>query len=231
MAIYLGDDIHPQEGVMMTPQESIKAADPVSSSVPTTVAQPSGRVANPAPLGLAGFGLTTVVLSCINAGLLPDGATPVVVPLAFAYGGLAQIIAGILEYREGNTFGTVAFISYGTFWWWYAFLLWSIGAGWIKPPHPSGIGLTLLMWGVFTFYMWIVTFRINKTLWLIFLTLWIAFFLLACGDLGLGANWRRAGGWDGIFCGALALYLSFAQVTNAVVSRTAIPIGGPVIKD
>jgi len=190
----------------------------------------SAKTSNPAPLGLAGFGLTTVVLSCINAGLFPSEAAPVVVPLAFAYGGLAQIIAGIMEYRQGNTFGTVAFISYGTFWWWYAFLLWSIGAGWIKPPHSSGIGLTLLMWGVFTFYMWISTFRINMALWLIFLTLWIAFFLLAGGDLGMGAGWRHAGGWDGILCGILALYLSFAEVTNAVAGRAAIPTGGPIMR-
>lgn len=214
----------------MTSRQGV--ANPVSSELldETTTAHQSARFANPAPLGLAGFGLTTVVLSCINAGLIPTEAAPVVVPLAFAYGGLAQIIAGILEYKEGNTFGTVAFISYGTFWWWYAFLLWSVGAGWIKPPHSSGIGLTLLMWGVFTFYMWIVTFRINRTLWLVFLTLWVAFFLLAGGDLGMGLGWHKAGGWDGILCGFLALYLSFAEVMNAVVRRTAIPVGDPIIK-
>jgi uncharacterized protein len=123
-------------------------------------------------------------LSCINAGLVPSEAASVAVPLAFAYGGLAQIVAGILEYRQGNTFGTVAFVSYGTFWWWYALLVWSIGAGWLKPPHSSGIGLTLLMWGGFTFYMWIVTFRLNRTLWFVFLTLWLAFFLLSAAVPG-----------------------------------------------
>ena len=100
------------------------------------------RSANPGPLGLAGFGLTTVVLSCINAGLLKGDAptlTAVVVPLAFAYGGIAQIIAGILEFKNGNTFGTVAFTSYGLFWWWYAFLLWTVGAGWLKAPAASAI--------------------------------------------------------------------------------------------
>jgi uncharacterized protein len=189
-----------------------------------------GQLANPAPLGLAGFGLTTVVLSCMNAGLFPPEAGTVVVPLAFAYGGLAQVIAGIMEYRNGNTFGTVAFTSYGTFWWWYAMLLWTINAGWLKAPHPSGIGITLLMWGVFTFYMWIPTFRINTTLWLIFLTLWLAFFLLAAGDLGMGASWHKLGGWDGLLCGILALYLSFAEVTNATWGRVAIPVGGPILR-
>jgi succinate-acetate transporter protein len=186
--------------------------------------------ANPAPLGLAGFGLTTVVLSCMNAGLFPAEAGSVVVPLAFAYGGLAQIIAGIMEYRNGNTFGTVAFTSYGTFWWWYALLLWTVGAGWIKPPDPAGIGITLLMWGVFTFYMWIATFRTNTALWLVFLTLWIAFFLLAGGGLGMGMTWHKLGGWDGMLCGTLALYLSFAEVTNATWGRAAIPVGGPIIR-
>src|SRR5690348_3573948 len=142
------------------------------------------KAANPAPLGLAGFGLTTVVLSAINAGLLPREATSAVVPLAFAYGGVAQIIAGILEFKNNNTFGMVAFTSYGLFWWWYAFLIWTIGAGWIKAPASEGIGLTLLMWGVFTLYMWIPTFRANFTVWSVFLLLWITFFLLAGGDLG-----------------------------------------------
>ena len=205
-------------------------ANSVSSELMDETPAGMPTIANPAPLGLAGFGLTTVVLSCINASLIPPEAGSVVVPLAFAYGGLAQIIAGILECRQGNTFGTVAFISYGTFWWWYALLLWSVGAGWLKPPHSSGIGLTLLMWGVFTFYMWIVTFRLNRTLWFVFLTLWLAFFLLAAGDLGLGAGLRKLGGLDGILCGALALYLSFAEVANAVARRTTIPLGAPIIK-
>jgi uncharacterized protein len=186
--------------------------------------------ANPAPLGLAAFGLTTVVLSCMNAGLFPPEAAVVVVPLAFAYGGLAQIIAGVLEYRNGNTFGLVAFTSYGTFWWWYALLLWTIGAGWLKPPAASGVGITLLLWGVFTFLMWIPTFRLNTAVWLIFLTLWIAFFLLAGGDLGMGATWHKLGGYDGLLCGLLALYLAFADVTNATWGRTAIPVGGPILK-
>lgn len=189
-----------------------------------------GQAANPAPLGLAGFGLTTIVLSCMNAGLFPPEAASVVVPLAFAYGGLAQMIAGVLEYRNGNTFGTVAFVSYGTFWWWYALLFWTIGAGWLKPPHVTGVGFTLLLWGVFTFYMWVVTFRVNLALWLVFLTLWIAFFLLAGGDLGMGSSWHKLGGWDGLLCGGLALYLSFAEVANAVWGCSAIPVGRPLVK-
>jgi uncharacterized protein len=188
------------------------------------------KAANPAPLGLAGFGLTTVVLSTINAGLLPPEALSAVVPLAFSFGGFAQIIAGVLEFKNGNTFGTVAFTSYGAFWWWYAFLLWTVGAGWIKPPDPRGVGVALLMWGVFTFYMWIATFRTNFALWSIFLLLWITFFLLAGSDLGMGSGWHTLGGWVGLATGLDALYLSFAEVTNATFGRKAIWVGGPVLK-
>jgi uncharacterized protein len=191
------------------------------------------RMANPAPLGLAGFGLTTVVLSSINAGWL-KGDTPgllaVVVPLAFAYGGVAQILAGFFEFKNGNTFGTVAFTSFGLFWWWYAFLLWTAGAGWIKPPAANAVGVTLLMWGVFTLLMWIATFRANFVLWTIFLLLWITFFLLAGGDLGMGLGWHTAGGWVGVVTGADALYLAFAEVTNGAFGRTVIPVGGPILK-
>src|SRR3984957_6783287 len=90
---------------------------------------PAFKIANPGPLGLAGFGLTTVVLSCVNAGMLPPTAVAAVVPLAFAYGGVAQLIAGILEFKAGNTFGMVAFTSYGLFWWWFALMKWTVGAG------------------------------------------------------------------------------------------------------
>ncbi len=198
------------------------------------MATEAATIANPAPLGLAGFGLTTVVLSSINAGLLKGDAanlTAAVVPLAFAYGGVAQIVAGILEFRNGNTFGTVAFTSYGLFWWWYAFLLWTVGAGWLKPPAPAAVGLTLLLWGVFTLYMWIPTFRINFAVWSVFLFLWITFFLLAAGDLGLGVGLRTAGGWLGILTGVDALYVSFAEVTNATFKRTVIPLGSPILSD
>jgi hypothetical protein len=119
---------------------------------------PSFKAANPGPLGLAGFGLTTVVLSCVNAGILPPAAVAAVVPLAFAYGGVAQIIAGILEFKTGNTFGMVAFTSYGVFWWWFAFMKWTVGAGWLQTPPASAVAVTLLMWGVFTLLLWVVSF-------------------------------------------------------------------------
>lgn len=196
----------------------------------TIAPQTLPKIANPAPLGLAGFGLTTVVLSCINAGLLPADATNAVVPLAFAFGGVAQIIAGILEYANGNTFGTVAFTSYGLFWWWYSLMVWTVGAGWIKAPAPSGVATALLMWGVFTLYMWVSTFRANKGVFSVFLLLSVTFFLLAAGDYGWGPG-KVIGGWVGIATGVAALYVSFAEVTNGAFGREVVPLGTPVIKE
>jgi len=196
----------------------------------TIAPQQLPKVANPAPLGLAGFGLTTVLLSAINAGLIPADGVTAVVPLAFAFGGLAQLIAGILEYSNGNTFGMVAFTSYGCFWWWYAFLVWTIGAGWIKPPAPVAVGAALLLWGVFTLYMWVATFRANKGVFTVFLLLWITFFLLAAGDLGSAAA-KALGGYFGLATGAAALFVSFAEVTNGAFGRSVIPLGTPLVKE
>jgi succinate-acetate transporter protein len=188
------------------------------------------KPANPGPLGLAGFGLTTCVLSAINAGLLPHEAVPIVVPLAFAYGGVAQLIAGVLEFRTGNTFGMVAFTSYGLFWWWFALLNWTIGAGWLKPPPPSAAATVLLMWGIFTFLLWIVTFRTSKAVWSIFLLLWITFVLLAAGDFGYGPSFGKLGGYFGLVTGIDALLVAFIEVLNATAGRTVIPLGNPIIR-
>ena len=198
------------------------------SSTALLTPEPRKEVANPGPLGLFGFGLTTVVLSLINAGLLPKEATAVVVPLAFAYGGVAQIIAGALEFKVGNTFGMVAFTSYGLFWWWYALLLWTLGAGWLKPPPAAGIATVLLMWGVFTFLLWIVTFRRSLAVWSIFLLLWITFFLLAGGDYGYGTG--KIGGYIGLLTGIDAILVGFIEVLNATAGKTVIPLGNPIIR-
>ncbi|HZP05779.1 MAG TPA: acetate uptake transporter [Terracidiphilus sp.] len=183
-------------------------------------------LANPAPLGLIAFGLTTVILSLINAGILPKGGEPVVLPLAFAFGGLIQMMAGVMEFRAANTFGTVAFLSYGAFWWWFALLV-LLGSHGVLDLSQAGstIAVTLIAWGVFTFYMWIATFRLAKALWFVFLTLWITFFLLGFGDL-LGAHGlSQAGGWMGLLCGLLAMYTSFALVTNSTFGRSVLPVG------
>ncbi len=197
--------------------------------VASTVASPTFKVGNPGPLGLAGFGLTTCVLSAINAGMLPHEAVPVVVPLAFAYGGVAQIIAGVLEFRNGNTFGTVAFTSYGLFWWWFALMQWTVGAGWLKAPPASAVAAVLMMWGVLTFFLWIVSFWKAKAIWSIFLLLWITFFLLAAGDFGMGASFSTSGGYLGLITGIDALVVAFIEILNDTAKRTVIPLGNPIL--
>jgi succinate-acetate transporter protein len=183
-------------------------------------------VANPAALGLVGFGLTTVLLSLINAGVLPAGGEGVVIPLALAYGGLIQILAGLLEFRLGNTFGMTAFLSYGAFWWWFALLLIFAHSGLIdiSGAGPT-VGVALLLWGLFTFCMWIATFRLNRILFAIFLTLWVTFLLLGLGAAAGSPGLSHAGGWLGIVCGSLAIYGSFGLVTNATWGRKVIPLG------
>lgn len=182
--------------------------------------------ANPAPLGLVGFGMTTVILSLVNAGALPSGGDNVVIPLAIAFGGSIQLLAGMLEYKNGNTFGTVAFTSYGAFWWWYALLL-IFGHTGVVNLQDAGttIAATLLAWGVFTMYMWVSTFRTTRALQWVFLTLWITFYLLGLGALFDAGVISRIGGWVGLVCGLLACYTSFGLVTNELYGRSVVPLG------
>ena len=184
--------------------------------------------ANPGPLGLAGFGVTTIALSAINAQLLPREAVAAVVPLAFAYGGVAQLLAGAFEFRLGNTFGMVAFISYGLFWWWFALLQWTIGAGWLKPPGAPAVATVLLAFGVLTLLLWIVSFRLRLAVWSVFLLLWITFFLLAAGDFGYGTG--QIGGYFGLLTGIDALLVAFFEVLNATAGREVIPLGRPILR-
>ncbi|HEU4550217.1 MAG TPA: acetate uptake transporter [Rhizomicrobium sp.] len=186
----------------------------------------TGTIANPAPLGLAGFGLTTVLLSCVNAGLLPAGGEPVVIPLAMAFGGTAQLIAGIMEFKAGNVFGATAFTSYGAFWWWFALLM-ILSSNHMLDLSGAGtaVGACLLLWGVFTLGLWVSTFRLTWLSFGIFLTLWIAFFLLGAGAILANPALHAAGGWAGLASGGLALYGSFALVTNATFGRDVVPIG------
>jgi succinate-acetate transporter protein len=193
---------------------------------------PESNVAppNPAALGLVGFGLTTVLLSLINAGILPKGGEGVVIPMALAYGGLIQIIAGLFEFQVKNTFGMTAFLSYGAFWWWFALLLLFAGNKLIdiSAAGPT-IGVALMLWGVLTLYLWISTFKLPRILFAIFLTLWVTFFLLGLGAaLGMPML-GKLGGYLGLVCGSLAMYGSFAIVTNATFGREVLPIGATPI--
>src|SRR5437763_11829239 len=186
--------------------------------------------ANPAAVGLVAFGLTTVLLSLVNAGVLPPGGEPVVIPLALAFGGLMQIFAGAFEFKLGNTFGMTAFLSYGAFWWWFAFLLLFAHNNWIDISQAGPtVGVALLLWGVLTLYLWISTFRLSKILFLIFLTLWVTFALLGLGAIRGNLGLSHAGGWLGVVCGSLALYGSFGIITNAVWGRSVVPLGEQAI--
>src|SRR5574337_461873 len=190
------------------------------------MAEQANPQANPAALGLICFGLTTVMLSLVNAGMVPSGGLQVVLPLAFIYGGLMQIVAGVLEAKTGNTFGMTAFISYGAFWIWFALLLW---LGGMKSLDLSGVGnginVALILWGFFTLYMWVGTFKLSWALWWIFLTLWVTYFLLGIGGLTGMKSLSLAGGWLGVLCGVIAMYTSFAIVTNSTFKRTVLPVG------
>ncbi len=181
------------------------------------------KLSNPAPLGLMGFGMTTVLLNIHNAGFFPMGS--MILAMGIFYGGIGQIIAGILEFRKGNTFGTTAFTSYGLFWLTLVFLIVFPKMGWLEAPPAGFMGWYLFMWGVFTFMMWIGTFGNNRALQIIFLTLWILFLLLAIRDWFGSAVVGKIAGFEGILCGLSAIYLAMAEVINETQGKTVLPIG------
>ena len=179
------------------------------------------KLANPAPLGLMGFGMTTVLLNIHNAGFFPVGT--MILAMGIFYGGIAQIIAGIMEFKKGNTFGLTAFTSYGSFWLTLVFLLVFKDT---LPGTPVGfMGWYLFMWGLFTFFMWIGTFGKNRALQFVFLSLVVLFMLLAIRDWFGSAEVGAFAGWEGIICGASAIYLAMAEVINESFGRTVLPIG------
>ncbi len=178
-------------------------------------------IANPAPLGLLGFGLTTLLLNLHNAGLIK--LSIVIVAMGFALGGAAQIIAGIMEFFKNNTFGATAFTAYG-FFWWSLIIIWINPFEGIAAADLTSMGWYLLLWGVFTLLMFIGTLRLNKGLQVVFLSLAVLFFLLSMGDFTGNIFFTRLGGWVGIFCGASAVYCSLAQVINEVYGKTLLPV-------
>ena len=187
---------------------------------------PAPAVADPAPLGLIAFGMTTMMLSFINAGIIATGATAAVLPMAAAFGGLGQILAGMWEFKRGNTFGATAFTSYGAFWWSY-YLLVDIFLAKTAPATVDPIvGLYLFLWGVFTLYLFVASLGGPRALWVVFILLAITFFLLSFGFwAGTGGKtWTNLGGYVGILTALAAAYTSFAIVTNANFKRTVLPV-------
>jgi hypothetical protein len=188
------------------------------------------KLANPAPLGLLGFGLTTVLLNLHNAGVFP--LDTMILAMGLAYGGLAQVIVGIMEFRKGNTFGTVAFTSYGLFWWSLVALLVlpSFSFTGISAPTHAGLAAYFFMWGLFTFAMFFGTLKKNRALQFVFGSLTILFFLLVARELTTNAvlfstvTVNTVLGVEGVICGLSAVYLAVAEVLNETYGKTVLPI-------
>jgi succinate-acetate transporter protein len=181
--------------------------------------------ANPAPLGLLGFGMTTVLLNLHNAGLYELNS--MIIGMGIFVGGIAQIIAGIQEWKKNNTFGATAFTAYGSFW----ITLVTI---WLLPKTSIGsdlksdeisMGWFLLMWGIFTGFMFIGTLRLNRALQTVFGSLFVLFILLAISDFTGNKEIKVIAGIEGIFCGLSAIYACAAQILNGVYGKTILPIG------
>src|SRR5919205_1730992 len=170
--------------------------------------------ANPAPLGLFGFGMTTVLLNLHNAGFFEMNA--MIFAMGLFYGGLAQVVAGIMESRKNNTFGFTAFISYGFFWLTLVGLLVMPKLGWVVPASETGMVAYLVMWGIFTALLFIGTLKISRALQFVFATLTLLFFLLALGDATGNAAIKQFTGYEGIICGASAIYTGAANLLNEV---------------
>jgi hypothetical protein len=181
--------------------------------------------ANPAPLGLLGFGMTTVMLNLHNAGYFELNS--MILAMGLCYGGTAQIIAGIMEWKKGNTFATTAFISYGFFWLsLVALVVLPKIIPTVAATNESALASYLSIWGLFTAVMFLGTFRLNRALQVVFGTLTILFFLLAIGDFtGASASFKHATGFEGILCGLAAIYTGLAQVLNEVSGKTVLPLG------
>jgi succinate-acetate transporter protein len=183
---------------------------------------------NPAPLGLLGFGMTTVLLNLHNAGFYELNS--MILAMGLCYGGAAQIIAGLMEWKKGNTFATTAFISYGLFWLSLVTLIIIAKLGWGAPSNDTAMAAYLAMWGLFTAVMFVGTLRLNRALQIVFATLAILFFLLAyCDFTAASPGFKHFTGYEGIFCGFSAIYAGLAQVLNELFGKTVLPLG-PVTK-
>lgn len=177
---------------------------------------------NPAPLGLLGFGMTTVLLNLHNAGLFE--LSSMILAMGICYGGLAQVIAGIMEWKKGNTFGTTAFTSYGFFWLSLVALLVMPKMELVAAPDKLAMTAYLIMWGIFTVGMFVGTLRLNRALQFVFASLTALFFLLALGDFTGSATIKHIAGYEGIVCGFSAIYAGIAQVLNEVYGKTILPL-------
>jgi succinate-acetate transporter protein len=185
-----------------------------------------GNKANPAPLGLLGFGMTTVLLNLHNAGFYPLGS--MILAMGLVYGGLAQVIAGVMDYKKGNTFGTLAFSSYGLFWWSLVILLllpnFTLLSPAVKAPDDTAMAAYFFMWDMFTLLMFFGTLKINRALQFVFSSLTVLFFMLTIVRLTGNADLLLITGIEGVICGASAIYTGITEVLNEVYGRTVLPL-------
>jgi uncharacterized protein len=208
------------EAASIHPHPAQGASPPVAGERPVAS---SWSPANPAPLGLAAFAMTTFVLSMFNANLVSEKGTPVVLGLALAYGGIVQLLAGMWEFRTGNTFGAVAFCSYGAFW----LSFWALEVFYAKSIGGDvghSVGLFLWAWAIFTAYMTVAALRVSGAVLLVFVLLTATFVLLAIGATGAHTTVTHWGGYVGLATAAAAWYASFAAVTNSTFGRTVLPV-------
>ncbi len=186
------------------------------------------KTGNPAPLGLMGFGMTTILLNLHNAGFIP--LDMMILSMGIFYGGLAQLIAGIMEWKKGNTFAATAFTSYGMFWLSLVAIVVMPKSGWgVASPSGNVMPAYLFMWGLFTLVLFFGTLRLNRALQVVFGSLTILFFLLTAADAAGNVSITRVAGWVGLFCGFSAVYAGLAQVLNEVYGKTVWPLG-PVVR-
>jgi succinate-acetate transporter protein len=210
--------------------EEAAQAPAAQPGLPTSVRQAAviaeiirDTTANPAPLGLMGFGITTVLLNLHNAGLIPIGSA--ILAVGLLGGGLAQVVAGAMEWKKKNTFGTVAFTAYGFFWISLVGLIVLPRFGLADATDRSGMAAYLFVWGLFTVVMFVATLKMNRAIMLVFFALTILFFLLAFADATGSAALMRVAGYEGIVCGLGAIYIGAAQILNEVYGRTVLPLG------
>lgn len=186
-----------------------------------TTQSTQSNIANPAPLGLLGFGMTTCLLNLHNAEIIP--LSIVIIAMGFALGGAAQIIAGIMEFKKNNVFGATAFTAYG-FFWWSLILIWINPFSGINSADPVSMGYYLAIWGIFSFFMFIETLKHNRSSQVIFSTLVLLFFLLSLANFTGSESIHTIAGYVGIFCGASAIYSAVGQILNQEYGKTVMPL-------
>jgi succinate-acetate transporter protein len=213
-----------QSQVSQSQPSGAAPSEPLTEMARTPIETPI--IADPGPIGLAAFAMTTFMLSVFNTNMLSETLASSVLALALFYGGGVQLLAGMWEFRKGNTFGALAFSSFGAFWLSFWYYVRYVEPALTGPDVHKATGVFLLSWAIFTAYMTIASLRTTGAIAAVFVALTITFVLLAIGAFSTGTtatDWTKAGGWAGLVTAAFAWYASFAGVTNSTFKRTVLP--------